>query len=154
MVEVLTCFQGRLGGLALWCCLLEIHVINGAGVHGRRTFTGRLRPRSSVWDEGPHGHSERSVQTLTQTRRENWHIRLEGGAWWHRDALLDLLRGGSRGGREPGPCGSGWIRERPRRRGIFSALQRAGCACGGEMGSVGWGLWLTYSRRGNCCFRV
>lgn len=149
-----TCFESRLQWLALRCCLLEVHMINGAGVHGRWALSGRLRPRSSVWDEGAHCHSWWWFQSLTQPRWEKWCIRLECGAWRHWDSLLDLLRGWACGGEDAGPSRSWRVWERTRRRRIFAALQGARRVRRSEVGAIGGWLWFWYGRRGQCHFRI
>lgn len=124
-------------------------MVDGAGVHGGWALSGRLRPRSSVWDEGAHCHSWRGIQSLAQPRREKRCIRLEGGAWRHGDSLLDLLGGGARGGGDAGPGGSWRVWERARRRRILAAIQGGARVCGGEVGAVGRRLWLGYGRGGH-----
>lgn len=134
--------------------MLQIHVINGAGVHGRRALAGRLRPRPSVWDKGPHGHGRRMIKALAQRRRKERDVGLEGGARWHGDPLLDLLRGGAAGGWHARPSLRRGVREGPRGQGIFAALQGAGCVCGGEVGAVRWRLGLVYGRGGYSKFWI
>lgn len=149
------CFESRLEWLALWRCLLEVHVIDGAGVHCRRALSRRLRPRSSVWHKRAYCHSWWGIQSLAQPRREKRCIRLEGGTWRHRDSLLDLLGGRACGRGDAGPHRSWWVWKRARwRRRILAPLQRAGRGCGGEVGAIGRRLWLGYGWGGHDHFGV
>jgi len=153
-LKALTCFESRLEWLALWRCLLEVHVIDGAGVHGRGALSGRLRPRPSVRDKRAYCHSGRGIQSLAQPRREKRCMWLVGGTWRHRDSLLDLLGGGACGGEHAGPSRSWRVRERARRRYIPAPIQGAGRVCGDEVGAIGRGLWLGYGRGGHSHFGV
>lgn len=150
----LTCFESRLEWLALWRCLLEVHVIDGAGVHGRWALSGRLRPWSSVWDEGAHCQSWWRIQSLAQPGGEKRHIRLEGGAWRHWNSLLDLLGGWACGGGDVGPSRCWRVWEWARRRRILAALQGAGRVCGSEVRAIRRRLWLGYGRGGHSHFWV
>lgn len=119
-----TCFERRLERVALGRRLLEVHVVDGAGVHGGRALAWRLGPGASVWDEGAHRHGQDRVRPIPgKTRREERRVGLEGRAGGHRYALLDLLGGGAGGGGNTGPDRAGGVRER-----AWPAVQRAGGA--------------------------
>lgn len=150
-----TCFERWLQWLVLWCCLLEVHVIDGAGVHGRGAFSRGLRPWSSVRNERPHRHSWWRIKPLTHARGEKRCVRLEGGAWWNWDPLLYLLGGRAGGGWDTWPSRSWWVREWPQRwRGILAAFQGAGRVHRNEVGAVGWWLRLGYGWRGHSHFGI
>lgn len=130
-------------------------MIDGAGVHGRGAFTRRLRPRSSVGNEGPHSRSRWRIEPLAHPRGEKGCVRLEGGARRHRDSLLYLLGGRAGGGRDAGPSRSWWVREWPRRwRSILAAFQGAGGVHRNEVGAVGWWLRLGYGWGGHSQFGI